>query len=211
MKSHTSPLSRRLVTSCHEAAHGVARVVLDLPFEKIEVYDAPKKIEVYGDHNQNAADGYMTVLPNSWLRSPGQKHAAIVSTLASIPTELWLDPEYGCRPRKREPRSNIGFVKWLDLTETVCKDDWDDAQQMAGQFGVSMREALEEAYALVYGNWDAIVRVAEALDAAGVLSCDEVRDLCYPGAHTVREDGDYPSHPSNSTRTFIGAAMAGER
>ncbi len=172
-------MSRRSIASFHESAHAVVRVVLQLVFERIAVYDDPTLFGVAG---------HMIVLSNFPLYSTEHRHAAIVSALASIPAELWLDKAYECRPRKRQPRSHHGLGKMLALGVTVCKDDFDGANKMAHQFGESMQEALDEAFALVYDNWDAIVRVAEALNTAGALNYDEVCDLCFPDMQTAGGD-----------------------
>lgn len=167
-------MSRRLVTCFHESAHAVVRVMMGLPFEKIEVYDNPTV----------GADGYLTVLENFPLYRTEHRHAAVVSALASIPCEMWLDPVYGYRPRRRQPRSNRGIGRFLIISTTACKDDFDGAKRMADLFDISLDQALNKAFALVYQNWDAIVRVAEVLNSAGVLHSGEVGALCPPDAHT---------------------------
>lgn len=169
-KSCKPAMSRRLLTSYHEAAHAVIRTELGLPFEKIEVYDPPAP----------DADGYLTTLPNFPLDSPELGYAAVVSTLASIPTELWLLPGYQCKPRKRQPRSQFGVAKLMLIGLGPCMNDWADAEQLAEIFGIPIGQALDDSFSRVYEKWDTIVRVAEVLNAKGEMNQAEVRNLWSP-------------------------------
>ena len=60
----------------------------------------------------------------------------------------------------------------------VCKDDFDQSNEICKQFGFDLDLFLREAGRIVRRQAPSIYRVAEALEKKNLLLYDEVLDLC---------------------------------
>ena len=124
---------------------------MDLVFDSIVIYPDPAEKKAYGRIHvaEVSLQGRETI-------------ASIISGLASIPAERLLRPHKG----------------QFELILGVCKDDFDQSNEICKQFGFDLDLLLREAGRIVRRQAPSIYRVAEALEKKNLLLYDEVLDLC---------------------------------
>ena len=135
---------------------------MDLVFDSIEIYPDPAEKKAYGRIHvaEVSLQGSETI-------------AAIISGLASIPAERLLRPHKG----------------QFELILGVCKDDFDQSNEICKQFGFDLDLLLREAGRIVRRQAPSIYRVAEALEKKNLLLYDEVLDYA-------------PKHSKSAQLTF---------
>lgn len=161
-----SPELKRLATAYHEAAHAVAKLVLDLPFGPVTIVpDGSILGAVVQPH------------PRMWIRGTQRTQQALatklmVSVCAGWQAECRIDPD-ACE--------DVGPSDDYETCRTLMFD------YSLGPPGGHVRDAPHEEFlseqkakaaALVHRHWPKITRVASELILRGSLTEEEVRSLC---------------------------------
>jgi len=143
--------SQLYISAVHEAAHAVVRIARGLDFTAIEIYTDPRAANKYG---------YMHV--EEKVLTGDDSITMVLSTLASIPAERLLRPH----------RTQFYMVL------TGCKNDFDEAAEFCGRYGLDTDYFLREASRMVRRLAPSIYRVADALEEEKRLSYEAVLALC---------------------------------
>jgi hypothetical protein len=137
----------------HEAAHAVAAVVLQRDFRAVSI--VPR-----GDYA-----GRIVGLRRAGNDSPEGRRQLAVIIDASLAAEVYRRRRRGePLPSEKEMRPLISDGCVLERFEAIDGE-------------AALQAAIEEALELVVEHWDAVLRVADALDARKMLSHRQVTEL----------------------------------
>ena len=137
----------------HEAAHAVAAVVLQRDFRSVSI--VPR-----GDYA-----GRIAGFSRAGNDSPESRRQLAVIIDASLAAEVYRRRRRGePLPSGKEMRPLISDGCVLERFEAIDGE-------------AALEEAIEEALELVVEHWDAVLRVADALDARKMLSHRQVTEL----------------------------------